>query len=109
MQTKIPTEAQLQKLYKKSACTMVGYIPTELPLYIEELKAHGFLNEKFTVYETITEELSRTFDVEVSSGVNVFIIDLDDMQNIPAFSVGLRFNRGYRWLDDIIDNWKRES
>ena len=109
---KLQNNAQiLNELYDGSACTMLGYMPEELHLYINELKENGYLNDEFTVYETSGEELNSVFDLTnpFPNDLNVFIISLDDMKNISKFAVGLRFRRGYRWLDDVVDNARRES
>lgn len=99
---------QLKELYEKSACTMLGYQLNELPLYIEELKEEGYLNDTFTVYQTNGKAVNETFELKgdnkFSNNLNIFIISLEDMKEVNRFAVSLRLERGYRWLDDIIDN-----
>lgn len=103
----IPKE-QLQKLYDGSACTMLGYQPDELHLYIEQLQENDFLKDGFRIYETTGQELNDAFELsdKLPDGLNVFIIDLNDMKDISKFAVGLRLQMGYRWLDDVVNNRK---
>jgi len=106
--TNIQDRLRLDNLYQRSACTMLGYMPEELHLYTDELKENGFLKDKFTVYTTKGEDINSYFDLEGDNrfpdNLNIFIIDLDDMENISKFAVTLRFERGYRWLTDVIGN-----
>ena len=89
---------------------MIGFIPSELNLYIEELYSKDFINSEITVYTTKGKEMNLSFDLVgdkmFKNDLNIFIIDLDCMKNISKFRVSLRFERGYRWLDDIINNSK---
>ena len=109
---KLQNNAQiLNELYCGSACTMLGYMPEELHLYVDELKENGFLKDEFTVYETSGEEFNNVFGLDdpFPNDLNIFIISLEDMKDIPRFAVSLRFERGYRWLDDIVNNSRKES
>lgn len=105
------TIQKLNQLYQGSACTMLGYMPDELHLYTDELKENGFLKEDFTVYEFKGKDLNETFELtdKFNDDLNVFIIDLEDMKDIGRFAVTLRFERGYRWLDDIVNNSRQEE
>lgn len=98
----------LQKLYKGSGCTMLGYMPEELPLYINQLKENGFLKEDFTVYTCDGSDLNTEFKLEGQNkfpdDLHIFIIDPADMKDLGKFAISLRFQMGYRWLDDIINN-----
>ena len=47
--------------------------------------------------------------MKFNDDLNVFIIDLEDMKNIERFAISLRFERGYRWLDDIVNNSRQEE
>lgn len=99
----------LQKLYDGSACTQLGYMPEELHLYIKEMQEEGFLkDEEITVYTYSGKDLNNCFELEgnnrLSDTLNIFSIDLDQIENLGKFATSLRFVRGYRWLDDIIDN-----
>ena len=100
-------DARLQKLYKESACTMLGYMPEELHLYIEQLQDNGFLEDDYTIYTIKGSVLNSAFllvDDPFPEDLNIFIIPLDCMKNIEQFATTLRFTMGYRWLDDIINN-----
>lgn len=104
-----PNTIQLQQLKANSACTMLGYIPEELHLYIEEMKKQGFLkDEEIQVYTCQGSDLNDVFELPESelfpNDLNVFIIDLDQIDNIGKFAITLRFQLGFRWLDDIIEN-----
>ena len=104
-----PTPTQLHQLESGSACTMLGYIPEELHLYIEEMEKQDFLkDEEIKVYTCQGSDLNAVFELPESefypNDLNVFIIDLDQLNNIGKFAVTLRMQLGFRWLDDIIDN-----
>lgn len=96
----------LQKLYNGSACTMLGYMPEELHLYIDELKNEGFLKDDYEVVQVTGKDLNDEFELvdRFPDDLHVFIIDLEGMKDIGRFAVTLRFERGYRWLDDIVNN-----
>lgn len=100
------TKEQLQNLFEHSACTMLGYVPEELDLYTNQLKENGYLKDNFTVYETKGLDINIQFELTdpLPNDLNVFIIDLDDMENVGEFAIGLRFDMGYRWLDDVVEN-----
>lgn len=102
---------KLNDLYKGSACTMLGYIKDELYLYINQLIAGGYLKPDFKVYETTGAIINETFGLDdpLPDELNVFIIDLDDMNKLNEFAIGLRFQMGYRWLDDIVNNKRRDE
>ena len=104
-------EKVLDDLYEHSACTMLGYIPSELDLYLEELHSEGFLEDIGRVWQTTGEVINEHFGLTrpLPNDLNVFIIDLEYMKHIGEFAVGLRFERGYRWLDDVVDNARREN
>ena len=101
---KTPSPGDIDRLDNGSACTMLGYQKEELELYLAELKEQGYLKDGATVYETISDTLNVICWARIQPGLNVFMISLDDMENINRFATSLRFERGYRWLDDIIDN-----
>lgn len=98
------TPSELTMLRDGSALTMVGYKLEELELYINELKP--FIdNESIIVYQTTGKDLMHHFEVvSLPADVNIFMISLDELKDIGKLSVGLRFQRGYRWLDDVINN-----
>lgn len=109
-----PTTNQLQELRNGSACTMLGYIPEELHLYIEEMEKQGFLkDEEIKVYTCQGSDLNNVFELPESeffpADLNVFIVGLDQIENIGKFALTLRFQLGFRWLDDIIDNRLRRG
>lgn len=112
---KVELKAFDKKLYQLcdgSACTMLGYMPEELHLYINQLKENNFLKDEFTVYTCQGKDLNKTFNLsgtdEFQDNLDIFIIDLDDMYNLDKFAITLRFQMGYRWLDDIIQNARHE-
>lgn len=107
---KLQGSKTLKELYEGSACTMLGYLPEELHLYIEELQKEGYVNEP-TVYETTGSEINIVFELAdpLPEDLNVFLISLDEFENISKFAVTLRFERGYRWFDDVINNRRREE
>lgn len=103
---KCHTTEELWKLCGNSACTMLGYMPEELHLYIEQLHENGFIGDKIKVYTYDGLLLNKFLNNphKFDNNLNIFSIDLDDMKDIEKFAVTLRFKMGYRWLDDIHDN-----
>lgn len=99
-----PNAVVLHNLCNDSALTMIGYMKEELELYIDELKPF-IKGDKISVYEYTGRDLELAFNVNFGNDlVNIFSIMLDDLQDIGKLAVTLRFERGYRWLDDIVDN-----
>ena len=107
----VKTTQPLSDLWSGSACTMLGYLPKELELYIKQLREHGFLkDEKVKVY-TYKGSLLNKFchnPEAFPEDLNIFSIDLNQMENVASFALSLRLQMGYRWLDDIYDNNKEE-
>lgn len=103
---KLTDSKELQKLYKGSACTQLGFMPEELHLYINQLADNGFIGENPKVYTYSGKTLNEFIGVPAAfpEDLNVFSISLDDMKDTGKFAVTLRFQMGYRWLDDIVDN-----
>ena len=107
MKTVTPSSDELKELIKGSACTMLGYILDELSLYVDELIDNDFVEKDVTIFQTTSNFVNKVAHTHLQEDLNIFSIKLEDMKNIPKFSVGLRFQRGYRWLDDIVDNGRR--
>lgn len=99
------TSEELEKLANGSALTMLGYLPEELHLYVQVLDPF-IKGDSVTVYETSAEALNETFDFtrKLPSGLNVFAIDLEELKDVAKLAVTVRFDYGFRWLDDIVSN-----
>jgi hypothetical protein len=102
---KTASPEELKKLAKGSALTMLGYLPEETHLYVETLRQF-IKGDSVTVYETSAEALNETFDFtrKLPSGLNVFAIDLEELKDVAKLAVTVRFDYGFRWLDDIVSN-----
>jgi hypothetical protein len=101
--TKTPTATDLEALENGSACTMLGYMPSELHLYIEAIEQY-IKGDSVTVFQYTAKELNEARSTNLPADLNIFSIKLDDMQNINVFAVKERFQYGFRWLDDVVDN-----
>jgi hypothetical protein len=104
---KVPTAQELQELENGSACTMVGYLPKELHLYIEVL-AQYIKGDSVTVFEYKSDDFNAARNTTLPAGLNMFSISLDEMKDINQFAVKERFQYGFRWLDDVADNNRSE-
>jgi hypothetical protein len=105
---KTPTATQLEELENGSACTMVGYMPEELHLYIDVLEKYIKSSTDITVFEYKSEDLNAARGTNLQKGLNMFSISLDDMYHINEFAIKERFQYGFRWLDDVADNNRAE-
>lgn len=77
-------------------------MPEELHLYMDFIKE--FLKEDPVVAVYTSDFLNSVMGTNLQEGINMFSIDLSYMKDVPKFSVTKRFEIGFRWLDDIVDN-----
>jgi len=102
-----PTNKQLGYAIDNSAVTMMGYMPEELHLYIDAIK--DFLEDGVPVVMEYTgKQLNEVAGTNLPNGLNMFSIGLGFMKDISKFAVTIRFEYGFRWLDDIVSNHKQE-
>ena len=100
---KVPTDLDFEILENGSALTMTGYMPKELHLYVEAI-SHYVKKDELEVYVYTAKELNAARGTNLPEDLNMFSISLDDLKDVNTLAVKERFQYGFRWLDDVVDN-----
>lgn len=108
---KVTEKEQLDMLYNDSACTLEGLAETSVGDMLEAMRDRGFIkddNLNVDVYSikgcVMNDMYGLTGDNAYQDDLHIVCVPLDFMKNIDNFAVTMRFEYGFRWFDDIVDN-----
>lgn len=108
---KVTEKEQLDMLYNDSACTLEGLAETSIRDMLEVMHDRGFIkddNLNVDVYSikgcVMNDMYGLTGDNAYQDDLTIICVPLKFMKNISEFAVTMRFEYGYRWFDDIVDN-----
>lgn len=108
---KVTEKEQLDMLYNDSACTLEGLAETSVEGMLKAMHDRGFIkddNLNVDVYSikgcVMNDMYGLTGDNAYQDDLHIVCVPLDFMKNIDNFAVTMRFEYGFRWFDDIVDN-----
>lgn len=108
---KVTEKEQLDMLYNDSACTLEGLSESSVGDMLEAMRDRGFIKDdslNVDVYSikgcTMNDMYGLTGKNAYQDDVHIICVPLKFMKNIPEFAVTMRYEYGYRWFDDIVDN-----
>lgn len=113
---KVTEKEQLDMLYNDSACTLEGLAESSVGDMLEAMCDRGFIKDgslNVDVYSIkgclMNEVYHLTGDNAYQDDITIICVPLKFMKNIDEFAVTMRFEYGYRWFDDIVDNNARRE
>ena len=108
---KVTEKEQLGMLYEDNACTLVGLTESSVGDMLEAMHDRGFIkddNLNVDVYiikgRLMNDVYSLTGDNAYQDDLTIVCVPLKFMKNISEFAVTMRFEYGFRWFNDIVDN-----
>lgn len=115
----VTKKEQLDMLYNGSACTLEGLPEASIKDILEAMSNRGFIkddnlnNLNVDVYSIKGYLMNYVYGLTgynaYPDDITIVCIPLDFMKNISEFAVTMRFEYGYRWFDDIVDNNARRE
>lgn len=108
---KVAEKEQLDMLYNDNACTLVGLEESSVGDMLEAMCDRGFIKDgslNVDVYIIkgciMNDVYGLTGDNAYQDDLTIVCVPLKFMKNIDKFAVTMRFEYGYRWFNDIVDN-----
>lgn len=112
----VTKKEQLDMLYNGNACTLEGLAESSIKDMLEAMRDRGFIkddNLNVDVYSikghVMNDMYGLTGDNTYQDDLTIVCVPLDFMKNISEFAVTMRFEYGYRWFNDIVDNNARRE
>lgn len=103
----VTTKDQLDKLYKGSALTFEGVIPSEAPKYRDYFKNLTNIDESKPCYHIKGKVMNEVYGLTGSKAyndeLNIICFPLDTFENVGKIIIA-RFQIRGRWFDDVVDN-----
>lgn len=108
---KVTEKEQLDMLYDDSACTLVGLEESSIRDMLEAMHSREYIeddNLNVDVYIIkgclMNDVYGLTGDNAYQDDLTIVCLPLKFMKNIHRFAVTMRFEYGFRWFDDVVDN-----